>query len=267
MTHLSSYSIAIFILCIVNVLSKTCKLEDGSDHECPVFDDETEVKMFTAEELSQFDGVKDSKIYLAVIGEVFDVTKGKNYYGPDAGGYSGFAAKDGSRAFAIGGFTEKELVPDITDLDPSSVISIYDWMTFYRKDYIPVGKLIGLYYGEDGKATEYRKKVEELILKGYLAKKQTEDMSKKYPRCNSQSGSRVRNRVWCSDMSGGIERGWSGVPRKFMDPTLGGKGRTRCACVTMEEAGDATRFQPYDEYPCDDTATECFLEPPLKTEV
>eukprot|EP01084_Bolivina_argentea_P243794 408595_1 len=254
------------ITCIFDTLGKMCKLEDGSDHECPVFDDDTKVKMFTAEELSQYDGVKNEKIYLAVIGEVFDVTKGKNYYGPDAGGYSGFSAKDGSRAFAIGGFTEKELIPDITDLNPGQVISIYDWATFYRKDYIPVGKLIGFYYDEDGKPKDSRKKVEELILAGYLDKKKQEDMGKKYPRCNSQSGTKVRNRVWCSNMSGGIERGWTGVPRKFLDPTMG-QGRTRCACVPKEEADDETRFQKYDEYPCDDNANECFLEPPLKKEI
>ena len=38
-------------------------------------------------------------IYLAVLGRVFDVTKGADYYGPGAGGYSGFAGRDGSRAF------------------------------------------------------------------------------------------------------------------------------------------------------------------------
>lgn len=100
------------------------------------------VKMFTADELAEFDGIKNKKVYLAVIGEIFDVSKGHKYYGPDQSQYSGFAAKDGSRAFAVGGFTEKELIPDITDLEPSQVISIYEWMTFYRKDYIPKGKLI-----------------------------------------------------------------------------------------------------------------------------
>eukprot|EP00483_Globobulimina_turgida_P005485 UN05495 len=231
---MSYFIIILFsITCIHDILSKTCQLKDGSDHECPVFDDDTKVKMFTEEELSQYDGLKNPKIYLTVIGEVFDVTKGKNYYGPDAGHYNGFAAKDGSRAFAVGGFTEKELIPDITDLNPGQVISIYDWMTFYRSDYTPVGKLIGFYYDSEGKPTANRNKVEELILEGYLAKKQQQDMGKKYPRCNSQSGTKVRNRVWCSDKSGGIERGWSGVPRKFLDPTLGGGGRTKCACVPI----------------------------------
>ena len=223
-------------------------------------------RLLTAEELSKYDGIQNEKIYLSVIGEVFDVTRGKKYYGPDAGGYSGFAAKDGSRAFAVGQFTEKELIPDITDLNPSQVISIYDWMTFYRSDYIPVGKLIGFYYDENGQKTANRDKVEALILSGYLDKKKQADMSKKYPRCNSQSGTKVRNRVWCSNQSGGVKREWVGVPRKFLDPTMGKMGRTRCACVPIEEASDTTRFQMYDDYPegCKESDSECFTEPPLK---
>ena len=125
----------------------------------------------------------------------------------------------------------------------------------------------GFYYDENGEATANRHKVEELILKGYLAQKEQQDMSKKYPRCNSQSGTKVRDRVWCSDKSGGVERGWTGVPRKFLDPTMGKGGRTRCACVQIEEANDKTRFQKYDDYPCGDMDHQCFLEPPLKTEV
>ena len=125
----------------------------------------------------------------------------------------------------------------------------------------------GLYYDEDGNPTDERRKVEEIILKAYLEQKEKQDMSQKYPRCNSQSGTKVRNRVWCSDMSGGVSRDWTGVPRKFLDPTLGKKGRTRCACVPFEEANDETRFQKYDEYPCDDTSETCYLEPPLKQEV
>lgn len=260
--------ISSLLLLLILSNAKICKLEDGSDHECPIFDDETKVKMFTDEELSKYDGIKDDKIYLTVIGEVFDVTKGSNYYGPNAGHYSGFAGKDGSRAFAIGGFTEKELIADITDLEPSQVISIYDWLLFYRKDYIPVGKLIGFYYDSNGLPTENRLKIEKLILNGYLLEKKQKDMSTAYPRCNSQSGTKVRNKVWCSDMSGGISRNWIGVPRKFMDPTLGKGGRTRCACVPLNEANDKTRFQTYnDEYPCLDQSNECFLEPPIKTEV
>lgn len=99
-------------------------------------------------------------------------------------------------------------------------------------------------------------------MEGYQLQKNTKDMGNRYPRCNSQRGTKVRNRVWCADRSGGVERDWVGVPRKFRDPTLGG-GKLRCACVPYAEADDP-RFAPYDEYPCEPDSFECFLEPPLK---
>lgn len=38
-------------------------------------------RVFTAEELMAFDGTSKSRIYLAVLGEVYDVTRGKKHYG------------------------------------------------------------------------------------------------------------------------------------------------------------------------------------------
>jgi membrane-associated progesterone receptor component len=39
-------------------------------------------KVYTPEELAQYDGVKKELIYLAVKGKVYDVTDGKDFYGP-----------------------------------------------------------------------------------------------------------------------------------------------------------------------------------------
>ena len=62
----------------------------------------TRTKIFTSNELKRYDGTDPSKpLYLAIIGEVYDVTKGEKHYGKDQA-YSGFAGKDGSRAFATG---------------------------------------------------------------------------------------------------------------------------------------------------------------------
>lgn len=41
------------------------------------------------------------KVRLAILGQVFDVTKGRRHYGKD-GGYSFFAGKDASRAYVTG---------------------------------------------------------------------------------------------------------------------------------------------------------------------
>ena len=46
-------------------------------------------QVFTKDELSKFRGENGSPIYLALMGRVYDVTRGKDFYGP-GGGYSFF---------------------------------------------------------------------------------------------------------------------------------------------------------------------------------
>lgn len=51
---------------------------------------EPTVQMFSSEELAKYDGSENSKgIYLSILGEVFDVTKGAKHYGP-GGSYNIF---------------------------------------------------------------------------------------------------------------------------------------------------------------------------------
>lgn len=40
---------------------------------------------FTLEELREYDGVKNERVLLAINGNVFDVTRGKDFYGPGNG--------------------------------------------------------------------------------------------------------------------------------------------------------------------------------------
>lgn len=52
----------------------------------------------THEELRKYDGKgPDGRICVAVCGKVFDVSKGRRFYGPD-GPYSTFGGKDATRA-------------------------------------------------------------------------------------------------------------------------------------------------------------------------
>lgn len=47
-------------------------------------------KLFTKEELSKYRGKDGSPVYLAILGEVFDVSSGRKHYG-EGGGYHFFA--------------------------------------------------------------------------------------------------------------------------------------------------------------------------------
>lgn len=83
--------------------------------------------LLTAEELRKYDGSEGSPgTYLAILGEIFDVSAGNQYYGP-GGGYSFFTAKDGSRAFVSGEFSEKGLTDDLEGLSHQDYLGLDDW--------------------------------------------------------------------------------------------------------------------------------------------
>ena len=69
--------------------------------------------VFTVEQLRQYDGSTGSPgLYIALLGVVYDVSKGAQYYGP-GGGYSFFAGRDASRAYVTGKFEEEGLVSNV----------------------------------------------------------------------------------------------------------------------------------------------------------
>lgn len=95
----------------------------------------------TPAELAKYDGTDPSKpIYLAILGEVFDVTKGASFYAKPDGGYAFFSGVDASRAYATGCF-QTHLTHDIRGLTEKQVKSIRDWADFYRNSnkYFKVG--------------------------------------------------------------------------------------------------------------------------------
>lgn len=53
-----------------------------------------------------------------------------------------FSGRDASRAFVTGDFTAAGLTDDVSDLSPSQIVALYDWLAFYQKDYTPVGKIL-----------------------------------------------------------------------------------------------------------------------------
>lgn len=81
-------------------------------------------------------------IWLAMLGRVYDVDKGVDYYGPE-GGYNFFAGRDGSRAFVTGEFNDEGLTDDLEGFSPLQIGEIDGWVKFYDKEYTYVGKLIG----------------------------------------------------------------------------------------------------------------------------
>lgn len=50
-----------------------------------------------------------------------------------------FSGRDASLAFITGDFTESGQTDDVSSLSPLQIVALYDWLSFYQRDYQPVG--------------------------------------------------------------------------------------------------------------------------------
>ena len=105
-------------------------------------------KTFTPPALKPYNGEKNMPVYLAVRGKVFDVTPGRNFYGP-GGPYENFAGRDASRGLACGSFDEDMLTKDLDgpldelkDLEGDQLEALRDWEERFNEKYLVVGKLV-----------------------------------------------------------------------------------------------------------------------------
>ncbi|GIY82258.1 membrane-associated progesterone receptor component 2 [Caerostris extrusa] len=96
----------------------------------------------TIEELKKFDGQnEEGRICVAVNGKVFDVTKGKRFYGP-GGPYAAFAGRDASRGLALFSVECHEGYDDLSDLNSMQMDSVREWEIQFQERYHYVGRLL-----------------------------------------------------------------------------------------------------------------------------
>jgi membrane-associated progesterone receptor component len=115
----------------------------------------TVFRTFVPRTLLPFDGNGGQPVYLAVRGRVFDVSSGRNFYGP-GGPYANFAGRDASRGLACGSFDEAMLTKDLDgpldklqDLGPDELEALKGWEERFESKYLVVGRLVAA--GEEGK--------------------------------------------------------------------------------------------------------------------
>lgn len=228
-------------------------------------------KVFTVEELAQYsEKKKGDTILIAILGDVFDVTSGRRFYGAKQD-YGHFAGRDASKAFVTGNTEGDDLTDDVSTLSVDELESIASWHDFYIKheNYTWVGHVIGRHFDATGQALNAFPW--EALAK---RKKATEERKRQLPDCNSKWTAKTGSEVWCTTKSGGVEREWVGTPRLYkpaLDPLVldlkGLEGRTsgaddsvgqRCVCVPPQQVEDwasVAFLVPYDG--CDLTADTC----------
>jgi membrane-associated progesterone receptor component len=96
---------------------------------------------YTLEELAGYDGSDPTRpILLAARGRIFDVTRGRGFYGP-SGPYGVFAGKDCSRALATLSTKSEDCVSDLAGLSDSELEKLDDWIETFAAKYDEIGKV------------------------------------------------------------------------------------------------------------------------------
>lgn len=113
------------------------------------------VRLFTEEELSKYNGHQEGlPIYMAVKGVVFDVTKGKEFYGKDAP-YNALVGKDSTRAVAKMSLDPEDLTHDTTGLTEEQLESLESVFSgTYKTKYPIVGYTARRILNPDGSPNE-----------------------------------------------------------------------------------------------------------------
>jgi membrane-associated progesterone receptor component len=103
---------------------------------------EAEVRDYSLDELSEYDGTDPSKpLLVAVRGHVYDVNRGRDFYGP-GGPYAMFAGKDCTRALAKVSFDEELFTGDIQDLESEELEKLDEWIETFEGKYRRLGRLL-----------------------------------------------------------------------------------------------------------------------------
>ena len=112
----------------------------------------TVFRTYTPRSLLPYNGTSapDAPVYFAVRGRVFDVSRGRNFYGP-GGPYANFAGRDASRGLACGSFDEDMLTEDLdgpldtlADLGPDEMEALRGWEERFLEKYDVVGRLVSV---------------------------------------------------------------------------------------------------------------------------
>lgn len=111
-------------LSVVNVLA-------GQEELLPLKDPEDDGMYMSPEQLKEFNGENGAPIYLAIMGRIYDVTRGKSFYAKGRS-YHRYVGKDASRSFATGCAKEECLVSSLVGLTDYQRQEGKRWLELYE---------------------------------------------------------------------------------------------------------------------------------------
>lgn len=135
---------------------------------------------------------KQETLLLVVVGKVYDVTSGRQYYGKindDPESYAGFASgHDYTRAFLSADF-EQNATDYLLDLLPGQCLGIHSWETFYQthENYTFAGLHRGRFYNVEGKPTSALGSYRACVARGEEARVKARAAVAAAPRCASST--------------------------------------------------------------------------------
>ncbi|KAL6711178.1 Dihydrodipicolinate synthase [Coniothyrium glycines] len=139
-----------FILLSLFAVLVYLRLRPSKPEALPRAPPPTVFRTFTPPTLFPYNGLNGMPVYLAVRSRVFDVTSGRNFYGP-GGPYANFAGRDASRGLAFGSFDEDMLTKDLDgpldtldDLTAEQLEALRGWEERFEEKYLVVGKLVAV---------------------------------------------------------------------------------------------------------------------------
>merc|ERR1711936_637792 len=144
-SELTSNPLNIVLILAIILIYKILKSDSDSQPSTPPPPPLPRMKKkdMTLTELKKYDGSgPEGRVCVGVLGKIYDVTKGKRFYGP-GGPYAGFAGRDASRGlatFSVDAITDE--YDDLLDLKASEIEQVREWELQFSEKYDFIGKLI-----------------------------------------------------------------------------------------------------------------------------
>ncbi|KAM0512952.1 hypothetical protein ACHAPE_008312 [Trichoderma viride] len=140
----------ILLVSIILYTAYTTFFSKSAPPQLPKQPPPTVFKIYNPHTLLPFSGADNAPVFMAIRGAVYDVSRGRNFYGP-GGPYANFAGRDASRGLACGSFDEDMLTKDLdgpldtlADLGAEEMEALRGWEERFTEKYDVIGKFVSM---------------------------------------------------------------------------------------------------------------------------